>query len=301
MRTVLGRHVILPLRNFAQEFGLGPTKAADGGNEPGAFIGRFTVLQNDDILRPADGHGLGKHFRSVFIGAVKLPHPPEVPGGEAGGVRIRGAQIFRSGNGGAFLWPVADQPANPAVQFHLRQIRRHQSVGDDVVCLPAVGVQVPPSLGILLLRGKLLRPPGLAHDPVLPSAFPEQTEEPFVIVGSGRVQDTVFDVMRGGPAHGDEGAPFQREDLSPHEVDDMGAEELNLAVVPFLDGVLGKGGKVFMVTIHEGDGKRKVLEKLQLNLIPPASVPQDSAIAANDHGVRFCRAPHFRETIRAEP
>ena len=128
MRTVLGRHVILPLRNFAQEFGLGPTKAADGGNEPGAFIGRFTVLQNDDILRPADGHGLGKHFRSVFIGAVKLPHPPEVPGGEAGGVRIRGAQIFRSGNGGAFLWPVADQPANLTVQFHLGQVCRHQRI-----------------------------------------------------------------------------------------------------------------------------------------------------------------------------
>ena len=101
---------------------------ADSGDIPGAFLSGCAVFQNDDILRPSNGHGLGQHFWCVFIGAVKLPHPTEISGGEAGGVRVRGAQIFRSGNGGAFLWPVADQLANPAVQFHLRQIRRHQGV-----------------------------------------------------------------------------------------------------------------------------------------------------------------------------
>lgn len=70
------------------------------------------------------------------------------------------------------------------------------TVGDDVVYLPAMGVQVPPGLGIFLLRGELLRPSGLAHDPILPSIFPEQAEELFVIVGSGRVQDTVLNIMR---------------------------------------------------------------------------------------------------------
>lgn len=125
-----GRRIILlrPLSDFLQEFSFGPMKMADSGDISGTFLGGCAVFQNDDIMRPADGHGLGKHFRRIFIDAVKLPHPPEVPGGETGGVRIRGAQIFRSGNGGAFLWPVADQSANPAVQFHLRQIRRHQSV-----------------------------------------------------------------------------------------------------------------------------------------------------------------------------
>lgn len=75
-----------------------------------------------------------------------------------------------------------------------------RTVGDDVVHRPAVGIQVPPSLGILILRGQFLRPPGLAHDSILPPALPEQTEEPFVIVRCGRVQDAVLDVMGGGPS-----------------------------------------------------------------------------------------------------
>ena len=101
---------------------------ADSGDIPGTLLSGYAVFQNDNILRPSNGHGLGQHFRRVFIGTVKLPHPAEIPGGEAGGVRICGAQIFRCGNGGSFLWPVADQTANFTVQFHLRQIRRHQRV-----------------------------------------------------------------------------------------------------------------------------------------------------------------------------
>jgi len=91
-----------------------------------------------------------------------------------------------------------------------------RTVGDDVVHRPTMRLQVPPGLGILLLRRQLLRPPGLAHDPILPPALPEQTEEFFTIVRYGRVQDAVLNVMGGGPAHGEEGVPFQCEDLSPH-------------------------------------------------------------------------------------
>lgn len=129
-----------------------------------------------------------------------------------------------------------------------------RTMGDDVVYLPAVGVQVPPGLSIFFLRREFLRPPGLAYDPILPSVLPEQTEKPFVIVGNGRVQDTVLDIMRGGSAHGEEGVSFQREDLPAREVDDVGTEKLNLAAVPFPNGVFGKSGEVFVVAIHEGDG-----------------------------------------------
>lgn len=121
MRIVLGRRVILSLRNFAQEFGLGPTKAADSGNVPGAFIGRFTVLQNDDILRPANCHGRGQGLRRMFICPVKLPHSAEIPGRETWNAGVCLCKVFGGGNSGSFLRPGADEPANLIIQLHLRQ------------------------------------------------------------------------------------------------------------------------------------------------------------------------------------
>lgn len=89
--------------------------------------------------------------------------------------------------------------------------------------------------------------------------------------------------------------------MPAHEVDHVGAEELDLTAVPFLDGVLGKSSEAFMVSVHKGDCERQVFEKRQLDFVSPSSVPQDTAVAANDYGVRFCHGPHFRETVRAEP
>ena len=110
------------------EFQLRPAKLSSGPDIPRPLLDGQFRLQDDHILCPADGHGLSQHLWCALIGAVKLPHPAQISGGEAGCVRIRGAQIFRSGNSGAFLWPVADQPANPAIQFHLWQVCRHQGV-----------------------------------------------------------------------------------------------------------------------------------------------------------------------------
>lgn len=80
--------------------------------------------------------------------------------------------------------------------------------------------------------------------------------------------------MGGGPAHSEEGAPFQREDLPTHKVDDVGAEEVNLTTVPFLDGVFGKSGEVFMVSVHKGDCERQILEKHQLDFVSSPFMPQ---------------------------
>ena len=114
--------------DFSLQLQLRPFELADGPDVPNSFLDRFTVFQDNDVLRPSNGHGLGQHFRHALIGAVKLPHPTEISGGEAGGVRVGSAQIFRSGDSGTFLRPGADQPANFIVQFHLLQLRRHQGV-----------------------------------------------------------------------------------------------------------------------------------------------------------------------------
>lgn len=119
---------VYPLRNFLQEFGLSPAKPADSSDEPGTLFDRHAVLQNDDILRPADGHGFCQYLWRVFICPVKFPHPAQIPGGEAGGIRVHTAQIFSGGDSRAFFRPGADELTNLIVQLHLRKFRRNQSI-----------------------------------------------------------------------------------------------------------------------------------------------------------------------------
>ena len=89
--------------------------------------------------------------------------------------------------------------------------------------------------------------------------------------------------MGGGSAHGEEGMAFQREDLPPHEMYYMGPDELDLAAVPFTDGIFCEGVKVFMVSVHEGHREGKVLQQGQLNVIPAAFMPYPSKISC-DYG-----------------
>ena len=107
---------------------LRPAELPSRFDVPCPLLGSQLRLQNDHVLCPADGHGISQHLRHTLIGAVKLPHPAQVPRGEAGDVRVRTAQILRRSDSGAFLRPAADQPANLTVQFYLRQICRHQRI-----------------------------------------------------------------------------------------------------------------------------------------------------------------------------
>ena len=103
-------------------------KAADSVNVPDTLLGCFAVLQNDDILCPADGCGFHHSFRHIFIRPVKLPHPAQIPWGETRNIRIGFAQVFGGGDSGAFLRPGVDELADFPVRFHLRQVCQHQSI-----------------------------------------------------------------------------------------------------------------------------------------------------------------------------
>ena len=114
------------IRNSLLEFQFRPAELPSRFDVPCPLLGSQLRLQNDHVLCPADGHGISQHLRCALIGVGELPHPAQVPRGEARGVRVRGAQILGRSDSGAFLQPAADQPANLTVQFHLRQICRHQ-------------------------------------------------------------------------------------------------------------------------------------------------------------------------------
>ncbi len=114
--------------DLLQQCQFGPAKPCDRLDVPFLLLDCQLRLQNDHVLRPADGHGFGQHLRHVLIGSVELPHSAQIPGREAGDVRICAVQVLRFRDSGAFLRSFTDQPANPTVQLYLRQIVRHQRV-----------------------------------------------------------------------------------------------------------------------------------------------------------------------------
>ena len=114
--------------NLLGQLQLGPAEPLNGPNIPGFFLGCQFRFQNDHVLCPADGHGLDHDLWGAFIGAVELPHPPQIPGREPSGIRICVLQILRRCHSRALFRSVADQTAYFTVQLHLRQIRRHQLI-----------------------------------------------------------------------------------------------------------------------------------------------------------------------------
>ncbi len=148
---------------------LRPSKLPRRLNVPGPLLKRQLCLQNDHVLCPANRHGPGQHFWGAFVCAIKLPHPTQVSGREAGGVRIRTVQILRRCDSRALFRPATDQFTNLSVQLHLRQSFRHQRVqrsehGAVVYRLS----DVHPDISFPLLLTKIINPcPGTNMDQMI--------------------------------------------------------------------------------------------------------------------------------------
>jgi hypothetical protein len=129
IRCIVEGHVFVDtLTDIPSQFQLRPAELPSRLDVPRPLPEGQLRLQDDHVLCPADGHGLGQYLRSILVGAAKLPHPSQIPGREARDVRVRSPQVLSSGNSGALLRSAANQPANFTVQCHLRQICRHQSI-----------------------------------------------------------------------------------------------------------------------------------------------------------------------------
>ena len=115
-----------------RQFQLGPSKLPDRPDVPCFLLNRQLRLQDDHILSPANGHGLRHHLRGIPIGAVEVPHPPQVPGRKPRRVRICGAQILGGGYSRALFRSATDQMTDLTVQLHLRQSLYHQPIQSGV-------------------------------------------------------------------------------------------------------------------------------------------------------------------------
>ena len=114
--------------DLPQQLRLGPAVLQRGPEIPGALPAVLTFFQNRRILRPAQLQGQFQQFWVIGIGAVELPHPAQVPGGEALGLRIVLLEILGSHDRRALLRAGADGLSDCKVQIHLREFRPHELI-----------------------------------------------------------------------------------------------------------------------------------------------------------------------------
>ena len=122
---------------------LGPAVLQRGPEIPGALPAALTALQDRRILRPAQLQGQFQQFWVIGIGAVELPHPAQVSGGEAPVLRVIYLEILSGHDRRALLRAGADGHTDLKVQLHLREPHPHELTqrlihGAVIDCFPDV-------------------------------------------------------------------------------------------------------------------------------------------------------------------
>ena len=136
--------------NLIQQLRLCPDVLQRGPEIPGALPAALTFFQNRRILRPAQLQGQFQQFWVIGIGAVELPHPAQVPGGEAPAPRVVCLEILSGHHRRALLRAGTDGPANLEVQLHLRELRSHELIQHPIHGAVICGF---PGIHVLLLSG----------------------------------------------------------------------------------------------------------------------------------------------------
>jgi hypothetical protein len=96
--------------------------------------------------------------------------------------------------------------------------------------------------------------------------------------------------MRSCTAHGEESFSFNLKDLSPHQVNYMGAYKMDISFVPLLDGKSIQTVKIFVVSINEKSGKRLLLQPIQPVFFLGRIRPYSPEVSSNDNIVAV---PHL--------
>ena len=121
-----------------------------GPEIPGALPAALTALQDRRILRPAQLQGQFQQFWVIGVGPAELPHPAQVPGGEALALRAVCLEILSGYDRRALLRAGTDGPANLEVQLHLRKLRPHELIQHPIHGAVICGF---PGIHALLLSG----------------------------------------------------------------------------------------------------------------------------------------------------
>ena len=114
--------------NLIQQLCFFPAVLQRGLEIPSVLVEALAAFQDRHILRPAQLQGQRPQLRIVGIGAVELPHPAQVSGGEALALRVVLLEKLSGHHRRALLRAGADGPANLEVQHHLGQSSSHELI-----------------------------------------------------------------------------------------------------------------------------------------------------------------------------
>ena len=117
-----------------QQLRLSPAVLLRGPEIPGTLPATLTALQNGRILRPAQLQSQRQEVWVAGVGPAERPHPAQVSGREALGLRVVCLEILSSHHCRTLLRSCTDSPANLKVQFYLRQFALHQNIQGCVHC-----------------------------------------------------------------------------------------------------------------------------------------------------------------------
>ena len=173
-------------------------------------------------------------------------------------------------------------------------------MGDDVVHLPADRVEVSPCLGVFFIGGKFLRPPRNVVDAVSRSWFALEHREPSLKIRGIRLQNSILDVMTFCAAHGEEAAALQLEDLTAHQVQNMGTNTVYLTAVPLCRGVSFQRVIVFVVAADEGQCEGQAFQPVQRFIVAAVAKPHATEVSGDDDRVILRHVCLFREAFRLE-
>ena len=153
------------------------------------------------------------------------------------------------------------------------------AVGDDVVHLPADRVELSPRLGVFLIGGQLLRPPRDVVDAVSRSWLALEHREPSLKIRGIRLQNPILNIVAFCTAHGEEAVTLQLEDLTAHQVQNMGTNAVYLAAVPLRHGVSFQRVIVFMVAADEGKREGQTFQPVQRFIVAAVAKPHAAEVS----------------------
>ena len=159
------------------------------------------------------------------------------------------------------------------------------AVGDDVVHLPADRVKASPRFGVFLIGGQLLRPPRDVVDAVSRSWLALEHREPSLKIRGIRLQNPILNIVAFCTAHGEEAVTLQLEDLTAHQVQNMGANTVYLAAVPIVHGVSFQRVIVFMVAADEDQREGQAFQPVQRFIVAAVTKPHAAEVAGDDDRV----------------
>ena len=134
-------------------------------------------------------------------------------------------------------------------------------------------------------------------DAVSRSGLALEHHDPSLKIRGIRLQNSILNIVAFCAAHGEEAVTLQLEDLTAHQVQNLGTNTVYLTVVPLCRGVSFQRVIVFVVAADEGKREGKAFQPVQRFIIAAVAKPHaaEVSIIPNSGQWRLYRKKYYPE------